>query len=134
MFQHATITHRDRKTTFAFDGPAIPNDESTGTYDNWHERIKVTCTHDAKRKQYEAHVSWCKASERNGYSVEQHAIFTDPYILVHSMAVGRFNESKFGAFCTSVQDVCIDIVNDETDISDVAQLLRKAQGYALVAN
>ena len=97
MFENATITERDRKMTFAFDGPAI---EDSDQFENWHERIKVTCTHNASKKRYEAHVSWCKAAVRdNGFSVEQTAIFSDPYfLLTFSEPVGRFNQNKFSVF------------------------------------
>lgn len=133
MFQHATITNVNRKMTLAFDGPMLPNDEHD-TYE-WHERIKVTCTHNTTKKRYEAHVSWCKAAERNGYGVEQHAIFTDPYLFIMCSApVGRFNENKFGAFCTEAQDRCMEMVNDANDTSDAANLLRKAVSFALVKN
>lgn len=133
MFQHATITERDRKMTFAFDGPAI---EDGDQFENWHERIKVTCTHNTRTKRYEAHVSWCKAAERaNGFGVEQSAIFTDPYLLfMHSDPVGRFNQNKFNVFCSLVQHECISAVADNHDTRPVVELLRKAQSYALVKN
>lgn len=133
MFQHATITHRDRKVTMAFDGPVLPQEKDD--IEVWHERVKVSCSHNADRKRYEAHVSWCKAAQRNGFSIEQVAIFTDPYVLLfHSEPVGRYSDNKFEAFCASVRDMCVTIVNDETDVRDVAELLRKAVSYSLVKN
>lgn len=133
MFQHATITIRDRKVTFGFDGPFLQKEE--WDTEDWHERVKVTVTHNADRKRYEAHVSWCKAAQRNGFLIEQVAIFTDPYsLLMRSEPVGRYSESKFNAFVVSVQAQCVEIAADELNVSDVAELLRKAQGYSLVKN
>lgn len=133
MFEHATVTERDRKTTFAFDGPAI---EDNDQFENWHERIKVTVTHSARNKRYEAHVSWCKAAVRdNGFGVEQTAIFTDPYfLLMFSESVGRFNQNKFNMFCAEVQRECVSAVVNSHDTRPVTELLRKAQSYALVKN
>lgn len=132
MFQHATTTTRDRKVIFGFDGPFLQKEE--WDTEDWHERVKVTVTHSTGRKRYEAHVSWCKAAQRNGYSMEQVAIFTDPYsLLMRSEPVGRYSESKFNAFVVSAQAQCIEIVADELNVSDVAELLRKAQGYAAAA-
>jgi hypothetical protein len=117
----------------AFDGPVLPQEKDD--IDVWHERVKVSCSHNADRKRYEAHVSWCKAAQRNGFSIEQVAIFTDPYVLLfHSEPVGRYSDNKFEAFCANVRDLCVTIVNDETDVRDVAELLRKAVSYSLVKN
>lgn len=133
MFQHATITERDRKMTFAFDGPMLEKEEHE--IENWHERIKVTCTHNATKKRFEAHVSWCKAAERDGYTMEQSAIFTDPYLLLMaSDPVARFNQNKFNVFCDAVQRECMSAVIDSHDTRPVIELLRKAQSYALVKN
>lgn len=133
MFEHATVTERDRKMTFAFDGPALEQQESE--HEEWHHRIKVTCTHNAKKKCYEAHVSWCKAAHRGNFSVEQVAIFTDPYVLLmRSEPVGRYSDSKFSAFCAQVVHQCNEIVADESNTNDVAELLRQAQSFGLVKN
>jgi hypothetical protein len=117
----------------AFDGPVLAQEPDD--IEVWNERVKVTCSHNADRKRYEAHVSWCKAAQRNGFSIEQVAIFTDPYVLLfHSEPVGRYSDNKFEAFCANVRDLCVTIVNDETDVRDVAELLRKAVSYSLVKN
>jgi hypothetical protein len=133
MFEKATTSVRDRRMTYGFDGPVI---ETTDIYDGadvWHERIKVTCSHNNKSKRYEAYVSWCKASKRpGGYGVEQFAIFTDPNVLVHAESTGRFSDNKFNAFCAEVQRVCTGIAADEYNVSTAAELLRKAQGFAVV--
>lgn len=131
MFQHATITHKDRKVTFAFDGPAISEPDD---FEDWHARIKITVTHDSKKKRYEAHVSWCKAAERDGYTMEQFAIFSDPYVLVCAEPTGRFSESKFSAFVARAQSECAALVDDETNISTAAELLRRARDFAAVKN
>lgn len=128
MFQHAHPTYKDRKVSFNFDGPFLEKEE--WETENWHERIKVTVSHDPKKKCYEARVSWCKAAQRGNYSIEQVAIFTDPYVLLmRSEPVGRYNENKFNAFVVAVQEQCNEIVADEFNVSDVADLLRKAQGW-----
>lgn len=134
MFQHATITQRDRRTTYSFDGPVIEQKDVYDGADIWNERIKVTCSHNKDKKRYEAYVSWCKASSRGNYSVEQFAIFTDPNVLVFAEATARFSENKFNAFCTQVQSECERIAADMYNVSTAAELLRKAQGYSLVKN
>ena len=132
MFNTATISKRDRKTIYKFDGPVLESSPEDGA-EVWHERVKVLCMHNADNKAYEAHVTWCKASERNGFQIEQSAIFTDPYVLISSEYAGRYSANKFEAFCMQVQRECTDIVNDEYNISVAADLLRKAQGFAAVA-
>lgn len=132
MFTSATTTHRDRRTTFSFDGPVLASTPEDGT-DIWNERIKVTCSHNKNKKRYEAYVSWCKASSRGSYSMEQHAIFTDPNVLVTSEPAARYSENKFEAFCSQVQSECISIAADEYNVSVAAELLRKAQGFMAAA-
>lgn len=134
MFQHATITERDRKMTFSFDGPVIEQKDVYDGADIWNERIKVTCSHNKDKKRYEAYVSWCKASSRGNFSVEQFAIFSDPNVLVSTMPVVRFNENKFNAFCAQVQSECASIAADAYNVSTAAELLRKAQSYSLINN
>lgn len=131
MFQHAITTHRERKVTFSFDGPAI---EDNDQFEDWHERISISVTHDSDKKRFEAHVWWCKAAERDGYTMEQHAIFTDPYVLIAQEPVGRFSENKFNAFVSRVQSECVAAVSDEHNVSAAAELLRKAQSFTLVKN
>lgn len=131
MFQHATTTHRDRKVTFAFDGPAIDSDDQS---ENWHERIKVVCAHNVDRKRFEAHVMWCKAADRGGYTMEQSAIFTDPYVLIAQEPVGRFSDNRLNAFVANVQSMCVAAVSDDDNDSVAVELLRKAQSYAAVRN
>lgn len=133
MFTTATTSHRDRRTTFSFDGPVIEQKDVYDGEDVWNERIKVTCSHDKNKKRYEASVSWCKASSRGNFSIEQHAIFTDPNVLVVTESTARFSEKAFEAFCSRVQRECIEIVNDEYNVSVAAELLRKAQGFAVAA-
>lgn len=133
MFQNAKVQERDRKMTFSFDGPAIDM-EDAGPDEKWYERIKVTCTHDADKKRYEAHVSWCKASQRGNFSVEQSAIFVDPYVLLYLEPVARYSANKFSAFCAQVQRECVDTANDADNVSVAAELLRKAQSFGLVRN
>lgn len=130
MFENAEATYRDRKATYQFDGPAIPSSEHDGV-EEWHERIKITCTHNTKNKVYEAHVSWCKAAQRNGYVMEQSAIFTDPYLKLASEPAARFSENKFNAFCMQVRELCAAVVVDELNVSAAAELLRKAKNYGL---
>ena len=133
MFQNAKVQERDRKMTFDFDGPSIIMDDA-GPDEKWYERIKVTCAHNADKKRHEAHVSWCKASQRGNFSIEQFAVFVDPYLLITSEPVGRFSANKFNAFCTEVQRLCHELVADEHNVSGVAELLRKAQSFSLVKN
>lgn len=132
MFHTATISKRDRKTIYKFDGPVLESTPEDGE-EVWHERVKLVCMHNADNKAYEAHVTWCKASERNGFQIEQSAIFTDPYVFVCLEYTGRYSANKFEAFCMHAQRECIDIVNDEYNISVAAELLRKAQGFSVAA-
>ena len=132
MFHTATISKRDRKTIYKFDGPVLESTPEDGE-EVWHERVKLVCMHNADNKAYEAHVTWCKASERNGFQIEQSAIFTDPYVFVCLEYTGRYSANKFEAFCMHAQRECIDIVNDEYNISVAAELLRKAQGFSAAA-
>ena len=134
MFEHATITERDRRTTYSFNGPVSEEKDVYDGDDVWNERIEVTCSHNKDTKRYEAYVSWCKASSRGNFSVEQFAIFTDPNVLVHTESTGRFSDNKFNAFCAEVQHVCISIAADTYNVSSAAELLRKAQSYSLVNN
>jgi len=131
MFHTATISKRDRKTIYKFDGPVLAQEPDD--IEVWNERVKLVCMHNADNKAYEAHVTWCKAAERNGFQVEQSAIFTDPYVLVSSEYTGRYSANKFEAFCMQVQRECVDIANDEYNISVAAELLRKAQGFSAAA-
>jgi hypothetical protein len=108
--------------------------QEPGDIEVWHERVKLVCMHNPDNKTYEAHVTWCKAAERNGFQVEQSAIFTDPYVFVCLEYTGRYSANKFEAFCIHAQNECVDIVNDEYNISVAAELLRKAQSYSLVSN
>ena len=133
MFENAKASYRDRKVSYHFDGPVIPSSEQDGV-EEWNERIKITCTHDSKKKVYEAHVSWCKAAQRGGYAMEQSAIFTDPYLKLASEPAARFSENKFNAFCMQVQELCVAAVADELNVSAAAELLRKAKNYDLVKN
>jgi hypothetical protein len=132
MFHTATISKRDRKTIYKFDGPVLDSTPEDGE-EVWHERVKLVCMHNADNKAYEAHVTWCKAAERNGFQIEQSAIFTDPYVFVCLEYTGRYSANKFEAFCMHAQRECIDIVNDEYNISVAAELLRKAQGFSAAA-
>jgi hypothetical protein len=132
VFHTATISKRDRKTIYKFDGPVLESTPEDGE-EVWHERVKLVCMHNADNKAYEAHVTWCKASERNGFQIEQSAIFTDPYVFVCLEYTGRYSANKFEAFCMHAQRECIDIVNDEYNISVAAELLRKAQGFSVAA-
>jgi hypothetical protein len=133
MFQHATTTHRDRRVTFKFDGPVLESTPEDGA-EVWHERVKLVCMHNADNKTYEAHVAWCKASERNGFVVEQTAIFTDPFALVATEPAARFSNNKFSLFCSNVQQLCTAAAADQNNVSAAAELLRKAVSYSLVKN
>jgi hypothetical protein len=134
MFQHATITERDRKTIYKFDGPVLESTPEDGA-EVWHERIKLVCMHNSDNKTYEAHVTWCKASERNGFQIEQSAIFTDPYVLFATTPATRYSENKFRAFCSEVIAMANVVVADpELATGPAADLLRKAQSYSLVNN
>jgi len=133
MFQNAKVQERDRKMTFDFDGPSVVM-EDAGPDEKWWERIKVTCTHNADKKQYEAHVSWCKASRRGNFSIEQFAIFSDPRALIAGVPAARYSANKFSAFCTEAQTMCIGLAADEYNVSTAAELLRKAQSFSLVKN
>lgn len=117
--------------TFIFDGPVI---ENHGEYDSrvWHERVKVICSHNPRTKQYEADVCWVKASSDRGYSVEQTAIFTDPFFTFFTEPVARFSANKFSSFCASVQAMCVALADDTSNVSGAAELLRKAQSFGLV--
>lgn len=131
MFQHAHVIHKDRKVTFNFDGPAVEKEE--GEIEEWHQRIKVTVTHNTKKKCYEAHVSWCKAAQRGNFSMEQHAIFTDPHVfLIQSEPVGRYNENKFNAFVAQVQIECNRLADESID-TVAGTLLRRAQAWRVLA-
>lgn len=131
MFEHAKTTHRDRKVTFSFDGPAVEKEEFET--EDWHQRINVTVSHNPKKKCYEAYVRWCKAAERNGYTMEQHAIFTDPLVLLmQSEPVGRYNENKFNAFVAQVQIECNRLVDESVD-TVAGTMLRHAQAWSVLA-
>lgn len=134
MFHTATTTYRDRRATYSFDGPVIEEKDVYDGEDIWNERIKVSCSHNKDKKRYEAYVSWCKASSRGNFSIEQHAIFTDPNVLAVIEPTARFSEKAFDAFCARVQRECIDMAADEYNVSSAASLLRQAQGYAAVTN
>jgi len=133
VFQHAKITYRDRRTTAAFDGPVLESTPEDGV-EVWHERVKVTMSHNKDKKRYEAYISWCKASERNGFQVEQSAIFTDPFVEFATAPAARFSENKFEVFCTEVQAMCNVIVAGDLATGPAADLLRKANSFALVKN
>ena len=132
MFHTATISKRDRRVTYSFDGPVLESTPEDGA-DVWNERIKVTCSHNKDKKRYEAYESWCKASSRGNFSIEQHAIFTDPNVQLATAPAARFSENKFEAFCVEVQRVCTGMAGDEYNISVAAELLRKAQGFSTAA-
>lgn len=134
MFHTATTSYRDRRVSYAFNGPVIEQEDIYDGAEVWNERIKVTCSHNKDKKRYEAYVSWCKASTRGDFSIEQHAIFTDPNVLVVVEPAARFSEKTFGAFCERVQRECVEFAADEYNVSVAADLLRKAQGYAAVTN
>ena len=132
MFENAIITRRDRKITMAFDGPVL--EQEPGDIEVWNERIKISFTHNKTKKAYEAHVSWCKAAERNGYTMEQSAIFTDPYVLLATAPAARYSDNKFEAFVSEVGKMCDIVVSDDLVIGAAADLLRKAQSFSLVKN
>jgi hypothetical protein len=133
MFENAIATYRDRRVTYAFDGPVLEPEACDGV-EVWHERVKVSCDHDRDRKAYVARVSWCKAAERNGYTMEQTAIFTDPLVEIFRAPAARFSEKSFDAFCANVQALCV-AIEAEPELHGVAgELLRKARSFGLVKN
>jgi hypothetical protein len=133
MFQYAHPVYKDRKVSFNFDGPFLEKEEFET--ENWHERIKVTMSHNKDKKRYEAHISWCKAAQRGNFSIEQHAIFTDPRVEFATAPAARYSENKFEAFCSEVIAMANVIVADpELTTGPAADLLRKAQGWHLVKN
>jgi hypothetical protein len=132
VFEKARISKRDRKVTYSFDGPVL--EQEPGDIEVWNERVKLTMSHDKDKKVYTAYISWCKASERNGFSIEQHAIFSDPYVQFATAPAARYSESKFEAFCSEVIAMANVIVADpELAQGAAADLLRKAQGFVAVA-
>jgi len=132
VFHTATISKRDRKTIYKFDGPVLAQEPDD--IEVWHERVKLVCMHNSDNKTYEAHVTWCKAAERNGFQVEQSAIFTDPYVLFATAPAARYSENKFEAFCLEVIAMANVVVADpELTQGPAADLLRKAQGFAAAA-
>lgn len=133
MFEKATKVYRDRKVTYQFNGPELEPTPEDGA-EVWHERIKVTMSHNKEKKRYEAYISWCKAAERNGFSIEQSAIFTDPYVEFATAPAARYSENNFEVFCSEVIAMANVIVADpELATGPAADLLRKAQGFVAVA-
>jgi hypothetical protein len=133
VFETATKVYRDRKVIYKFDGPVLESTPEDGA-EVWHERVKLVCMHNPDNKTYEAHVTWCKAAERNGFQVEQSAIFTDPYVLFATAPAARYSENKFEAFCLEVIAMANVVVADpELATGPAAELLRKAQGFAVAA-
>lgn len=130
MFEHSTMTERDRRVTHNFDGPAVESDDGC----QWNERIKVAFSHSKDKKRYEAVVSWCKARNEGSYTMEQTAIFSDPAVRFYSQPTARFSDKTFNAFCATARTLCIDMVSNPDDFSTEAELLRKAKGFALVTN
>jgi hypothetical protein len=134
MFQHAKITYRDRKTTAAFDGPVLEATPEDGA-EVWHERVKLTMSHNKDKKRYEAYISWCKAAERNGFQVEQSAIFTDPFVEFATAPAARFSENNFESFCSQVIAMVEAVAaTDDLATGAAADLIRKAKSYLLVKN
>jgi hypothetical protein len=133
MFEKATKVYRDRKITYQFNGPVLESTPEDGA-EVWHERVKLTMSHDKDKKMYTAYISWCKAAERNGFQVEQSAIFTDPYVQFATAPAARFSENKFELFCTEVIAMANVVVADpELAQGPAADLLRKAQGFVAAA-
>jgi hypothetical protein len=133
VFEKAKVTNRDRKVIYSFDGPVLESTPEDGA-DIWNERIKVTMSHNKDKKRYEAYISWCKASSRGAFSVEQHAIFTDPMVEFATASAARYSENNFGVFCSEVIAMANVIVADpELATGPAADLLRKAQGFVVVA-
>jgi hypothetical protein len=134
MFQHAITHKKERQVEHSFDGSILENEEYASETEVWRERIKVVFRHDTKNKRYEALIRKCKASERNGFQIEQHALFTDPLVYLQFAPAARFSQKSFDAFCTEMRGVCIELVNDESCDNDAAKLLRQAVDYHLVKN
>lgn len=134
MFEKATKVNRDRKVIYQFNGPILEVDVMNDGAEVWNERIKVTMSHNKDKKRYEAYISWCKAAERNGFSIEQSAIFTDPFVEFATAPAARYSENNFEVFCSEVIAMANVIVADpELATGPAADLLRKAQGFVAVA-
>ena len=63
--------------------------ESYTLENNW--RVKVYTTHDKARKAYYTSISECQVQQRDGYSMEFHAMFTDYSQIVQRVAVSRYS-------------------------------------------
>lgn len=54
-------------------------------------RVKVYTTHDKARKAYYTSISECQVQQREGYSMEFHAMFSDYSQIVQRIAISRYS-------------------------------------------
>lgn len=84
----------ERRVTFTWSGPAT--EEYAGNV--WGERVKLSVTHNKDRKRFEATVSRCQWSQGDGYVMESHAVFTDPFVTFRTAPCARFSNGQFSGF------------------------------------
>ena len=132
MFQNAIKVEKDRRITYIFDGPEVEDQDVPGEI--WNRRVKISVTHMQNSKRFNAGVMRVLYCERDGYAVERSAPFTEDYAIVLSEPVARFSAGRFQAFAMKALQECERIVNDESNVSNAAVILREALAFDLVKN
>jgi hypothetical protein len=134
MFSTATRTERDRRVSYAFDGPVIDDPAYKDELEEWHVRYKITFSHNKTSKRFEADVWKAAAATRNGYTMERFEIFSGSSGVIAVQSAARFSQSAFDKFIAYAMEVAIDTANNPDNVSRTAELLREAQSLAAVAS
>lgn len=76
----------------------------TDSYTIGDYRVKVSTWHDKNRKAYITSVSECQVQQRDGYSMEFHAVFADYYKTINATRVSRYSLKSLEVFHQSTAE------------------------------
>ena len=128
----ATRTTDDRKVTYQWEGPAIPDKNDPG----WNECIQLIISHDKDRRCYNATLYKVAIGKRETYSMIRYELFSSPSALVLKKPVARYSGNSFSLFESEVLDKCDELISYAPDVPGglAGTLLRDALGYAGAAS
>jgi len=120
LFGEAASTD-ERRITWTFDGPEVPESEAGET--GWNRRIVVVVQHDKNRKAYRATVRRCMAATRTSttggftYTMERTEVFGrgDHALLGSSDPVARYSDKGLAVFASTVVQKAIAIAEWSAD-------------------
>lgn len=133
LFTAAIVKEQDRRVIYSFDGPVLTGGEFENDVEVWNSRIKIEFSHSKDRKRFEASVWRCAAAKRDGFTMERFAVFSGDNAMIATEPAARYGKNAFVSFISRAMDVCIQIANDEDNVSLAAELVREARSFAAAA-